>query len=137
MAMWRWMRAAPIVYLTITSASIGVAQQQASEQSKSEHGIEALTRFQSKVDLRTKTGALRSHAVTIRNWQLHGTQKIDIFPEKGSLIIQLHSGKVKTLINGKETQHKMGEFWFVPAGARMSLQVVSESALVQVFSLQR
>src|SRR6266536_2173225 len=134
--MSRWMRGALVVCVTIARAPISFAQQTAAE-SKAEHGTEALTRFQGKVYLRSKTARLRPLSVAVRNWQLHGAQMIEAFPEKGSLIIQLHSGKVKTMINGKEAERRQGDFWLVPAGARMSVQVISESAFLQVFSLQR
>ncbi len=134
--MWRWMRRTPLMFVTLAGATLALGQQRGTE-SKAEHGMEALTRFQGKVAVRTKTAVLRPLSVAIRNWQLHGTQRIEAFPERGSLVIQLHSGKVKTVINGKEAERKQGEFWFVPAGARMSVEVTSESALLQVFSLQK
>jgi hypothetical protein len=73
--------------------------------------------------------------ITIRDWQIHGQQKIQNFPESGLLIVELHSGKVTTIINGKEERHNPGDFWTVPAGASMSVQVTSESAALHVVAV--
>jgi hypothetical protein len=72
----------------------------------------------------------------VRNdWQIHGQQKIQNFPESGLLVVELHSGKVTTIINGKEERRNPGEFWTVPAGASMSVQVTSESAALHVVAV--
>jgi quercetin dioxygenase-like cupin family protein len=73
--------------------------------------------------------------ITIRDWQIHEQQKIQNFPESGLLIVELHSGKVTTIINGKEERRNPGEFWSVPAGASMSVQVTSESAALHVVAV--
>jgi glyoxylate utilization-related uncharacterized protein len=73
--------------------------------------------------------------ITIRDWQIHGKQKTEKFPESGFLVVELLSGKVTTIINGKEEKHNPGEFWTVPAGASMSVQVTTESAAFHVLAI--
>jgi hypothetical protein len=41
------------------------------------------------------------------------------------------------VINGKEEQRKGGDFWTVPAGGTMSVQVKSESAVLQTLAIKK
>lgn len=75
--------------------------------------------------------------IAIRDWQIHGQQKIEHFPETGTLIVQLQSGKVTTTISGATAKREPGERWTVPAGTQMSVQVTSESALLHVVSITK
>ncbi len=52
------------------------------------------------------------------------------------MIVHLHSGLVTTMIDGKKEKRKTGEYWTVPAGTQMSLQVTSESASLETFSIK-
>lgn len=73
--------------------------------------------------------------IAIRDWQIHGKQRIERFPETGTLIVQLHSGRITTTIGGTTANRDPGEHWTVPAGTPMSIQVTSESALLHVVSI--
>jgi len=75
--------------------------------------------------------------IAIRDWQIHGQQKIERFPETGTLIVQLQSGKVTTTIGGATAKREPGEHWTVPAGTPMSIQVTSESALLHIVSITK
>lgn len=41
-----------------------------------------------------------------------------------------------TIIDGKEEKRQTGAYWTVPAGKQMSLQVTSESASLEAFSIK-
>jgi hypothetical protein len=94
-------------------------------------------RFEGDVLVPMKAGAPKKMHVLLTNWGIHGTQKIERFPEQGFLVIQLHSGNVAVNINGKEEKHKGGDFWTVPAGASMSVQATSESAVMQTMVIKQ
>jgi len=99
--------------------------------------LNATVRFEGKATMKLKTGRPQELNVALRSWGIHGQQHIEKFPEQGFLVVHLHSGKVVTVIEGKEEQRKGGDFWTLPSGSTMSVQVKSESALLQTFSITR
>ena len=94
-------------------------------------------RFEGKAVLKLKTGRAQELPVVLRSWGIHGQQHVAKFPDQGFLLVHLHSGKVVTVINGKEEQRKGGDFWTVPAGGTMSVQVKSESAVLQTLAIKK
>ena len=98
--------------------------------------LEPLVRFEQDVVVATKAAAAKKTHVVVANWGLHGSGKLDRFPEQGFMVVQLHSGNVTVTINGKAETHKGGDFWTVPAGATMSVQVTSESAVLQTMAIR-
>ncbi len=95
-----------------------------------------LSRFEGTAQLAVKGAAPATFHVSKKNWGIHGRQKIEKYPESGFLIVHLHSGLVTTIIDGKEEKRKVGDYWTVPAGSQMSLQVTSESASLETFSIK-
>jgi quercetin dioxygenase-like cupin family protein len=93
--------------------------------------LQSFGRFDGRLTLRAPEGRAREIHVVVRQWQIHGRQRVDRFPERGFVVVHLHSGRVTTVINGKEETRKGGDFWVVPAGASMSVVVTSESALLE------
>jgi quercetin dioxygenase-like cupin family protein len=93
-------------------------------------------RFEGTVTVKTKGATSASFHVVKKNWGIHGRQKVEQFPEPGFMIVHLHSGLVTTVIDGKEQKRQTGEYWTVPAGAQMLLQVTSESASLETFSIK-
>jgi len=94
-------------------------------------------RFAGKALLKSKNGRAQEVSAVLQNWALHGRIQVEKFPEHNFLVVYLHSGKVTATIDGKPEQHKGGDFWTVPAGASMSLQVTSESALLETLALKK
>jgi hypothetical protein len=101
------------------------------------HALQSIERFNNQQLALFAKGKPAAAHVTIRDWQLHGQLKVDKFPETGPFVVELHSGKVTTMINGKEEKRNPGDFWTVPAGATMSVQVTSESAALHVLAVSR
>ena len=93
-------------------------------------------RFEGEIVMRLKSGATKTVHAVLTDWGIHGTSKIERFPAQGFLVVQLHSGYVTVVINGREEKHRGGDFWNVPAGASMSLQVTSESAVLQTMAIK-
>lgn len=118
----------------------GVARQkpsaQAEQKPEATAAVKPFNRFDGKASFRTKQGKPKELHVVIRNWEIHGQQHVEKFPEQGFMVVHLHSGSVTTVINGKEEKHGGNAFWSVPAGSSMSVQVTSESALLEVMSVR-
>jgi hypothetical protein len=121
-----------------TLVMVGIAASTATAQTKSESqsALSPRVRFEGDVTVQTKAGAPRVMRVVLRDWAIRGTQKIERFPEQGFVVVQLHSGNLTTTINGKDEKRRGGDFWTVPAGTSMSLQVTSESAVLQTIVIQ-
>src|SRR2546426_238241 len=64
--------------------------------------LKPIERFDGKTAFRTKQGKPKELHVIVRNWEIHGRQRIEKFPEEGFVLVHLHSGKVTTVIDGKE-----------------------------------
>jgi quercetin dioxygenase-like cupin family protein len=108
----------------------------AQTKSESESTVSPRVRFEGDVTVQTRAGAPRAIRVILRDWTIRGTQRIERFPEQGFAVVQLHSGNVTTTINGRQEKRRGGDFWTIPAGASMSLQVTSESAVLQTMVIQ-
>jgi hypothetical protein len=122
----------PSLLLAGLTASTAAAQ----TKSESESALSPRVRFEGDVTVQTKGGAPKAMRVVLRDWAIGGTRKIERFPEQGFMVVQLHSGNLTTTINGKQDKRSGGDFWTVPAGASMSLQVTSESAVLQTMVIQ-
>lgn len=97
--------------------------------------------FEGKARVRdTKTeGALRDTDVRIQNVAIVGGQKLDSLGLRANAItiMQLRAGKLITVIDGKKQERQEGEFWTVPAGAKMSIETTDDTATVQTIEISR
>jgi hypothetical protein len=97
-------------------------------------GMERLVRnerFQGAITAKGKDGKPVPVKVALRNWAVRSGKEPLKLPEQGFMVIQLHSGKIKTTMDGKTQERHEGEFWTVPAAAHLSIEVVSETAVLQ------
>jgi len=93
-------------------------------------------RFVGSVTMKSKTGKSVPLRVSLRTWGMAGGRDTIRLTEQGFVIVQLHSGKLRTIIDGKEQEREEGEFWVVPPGTQMSVEVKSEAAVLQTMALQ-
>jgi hypothetical protein len=123
-------------------ASTAFAQQNPVESKGNEEnkGLERLIlteRFQGAITAKAKDGKSVPVKIALRNWGvIAGTGALRL-PSQGFLVIQLHSGRIKTTIDGKEQERNEGEFWVVPANSQMSIDVLSESAVLQTVTFNK
>lgn len=115
----------------LTIVTSGMRVMPAQSQQKVESVLVPIERFDGTITLRTKAGELRNIHVVIRNWTIRRGEKVSKFPEQGFMIVQLRTGKVNVSIGGKEAKRKPGDFWPVPAGSSMGIEVTSEAAILQ------
>ncbi len=133
-------RVLAVLAVSVLGVTPAATQQKASAQPEQKPeaavALKPLSRFDGRTAFRTKQGKSRELHVVVRNWEIHGRQRVEKFPEQGFLVIHLHSGSVTTVINGKEEKHGGNAFWTVPTGSSMSVQVTSESALLEVTAIK-
>jgi hypothetical protein len=100
--------------------------------------ISSVERFAGETRVRTAQG-VAAVRVDVRNWTLGGGLKLDELPlqAKGLMIVQLRSGQVTTVIDGKREARKEGQFWTVAEGVRMSLETGDDSAILQTIVIVR
>ncbi len=113
------------------------AQQDTTAEGPAKNALQPIERFNNRQMTLAIKGKPASAHVTVHDWLLHGKQKVDRFPATGQLLVQLHSGRITTVINGKEEKREPGDFWTVPAGASMAVTVTSESAALHVVGIDK
>ena len=120
-----------ILVVGIICASASVAQRAGAG------AFRRIDRFDGNITIRTTEGRRQTLHVMIRKWEVPGHQKAIRFPEEGPLVVHLHSGRVTTVIAGKEEHRGGGSFWVLPVGASMSIEVTSESALFETATVRQ
>jgi hypothetical protein len=92
--------------------------------------------FDTQVTMRGKGGKMKPVTLSIRDWIIPNRQRIERFPEKGLLVIQVRAGSLTTIIGGKRQERGTDEFWTVPAGATMGIETGEDSVILQVVALR-
>lgn len=84
-------------------------------------------------------GELRETNVRIQNVAIVGGQKVESIGlrSNGIVIMQLRGGELTTVIDGKRQERKEGEFWTVPAGAKISFETEDDTATIQTIEISR
>jgi uncharacterized protein YdeI (BOF family) len=123
---------------------VPVLAQQSSKQ-KSADGKEAGTaawkafrmreRFQGPLSLKTKAGKALALNVGLRIWSIDGTLGRQTLRTTDYTVFRLRAGKIKTVIDGKEQVRNVDEYWTLPAGSTLSLEVKGETALLETTTI--
>ena len=121
--------------ILFTTATL-LAKPAAKDVGQSSRGVNVTqqARMESSATLIGKDGKPRPVKAALRRWVIPGKQRAEL-DERGFLIIQLRGGKVNVTMDGKEQKHVPGDFWVVPANSKMSIQVMTETAGLDVLSL--
>jgi quercetin dioxygenase-like cupin family protein len=91
--------------------------------------------FDAVLSYRTAAGETRRVRVARRQWSLTGRSTLPRSPEPGLLVVQLTGGDATVTI-GKEHRTLRGdEFWTVPAGTPMRIDVGKEQATLEVLAI--
>lgn len=83
----------------------------------------------------TDKGKPQEVRCTLSRWLIPPHKRIAEFPVHAFLLIQLRAGGVITAIDGTEEKHVTGDYWVVPANAKMSVQCVGEACTLDVMTL--
>lgn len=92
-------------------------------------------RFDVVLTYRTRTGEARRVRVARRQWSLTPQATLSRSPEPGLLVVQLTGGDVTTTIGRERRQPRPDEFWTVPAGVPMRVEVGREQATLEVLTV--
>jgi hypothetical protein len=91
--------------------------------------------FDVVLSYRTAAGQTRRVRVARRQWSLTGQSTLPRSPEPGLLVVQLTGGDVKITI-GKERRAPRGdEFWTVPPGTPLRIDVGQDQATLEVLAV--
>jgi quercetin dioxygenase-like cupin family protein len=133
-------RAAAVVFVLGAGTLAAMPQKPSSKNQAEARAMERLSRtdrFVGSVTMKNKAGKSVLMHVSVRTWGIAGGREAIRLPEQGFVIIQLHSGKLTTIIDGKEQDREEGEFWVVAPGVQMTIEVKSEEAVLQAMTLQK
>jgi quercetin dioxygenase-like cupin family protein len=115
--------------------SAGQQRPAAGKEAAAPKALEPLQRYDNRQFTLMRAGKATAAHVTIRDWEIHGRQKIPKFPETGALIVHLQSGRVITTIQGKQEKREPGDYWSIPAEGSMGVEVTSESAILHIVAI--
>ena len=93
-------------------------------------------RFRGTLSLKGPDGRPRELQVQVRNWFIQNRQKIDRFPQDGTIVVQLRAGDLVTIINGQRQPRKPDDFWTVPAGTTMGIETAQDTVALQTVATQ-
>lgn len=128
-----------VVLCLVSLVALAASQAQQPVDGKQEtaatNALQPLDRYDNRNLTLLKAGKAVPTRITIRDWQIHGRQKIEKFPEAGTLIVHLQSGRVTTTIKGVEEKREPGDYWNVADGTSMGVQVTSESAILHILAI--
>jgi len=126
--------------LVVGAAALAATPQNTSKNQEEGWAKERLSRndrFVGSVTIKNKAGKLVPLQTSMRTWGIAGGREAIHVPEQGFVIMQLHSGKLTTVIDGKAQERGEGEFWVVQPGTQMTVEVTSEAAVLQAMTLQK
>lgn len=91
--------------------------------------------FQAPLTLTTKQGKTVSLKVGMHRWSIDGalgrqTVRVDEFT-----LFQMRSGKIKTMIDGKEVMEGADAYWTLPAGSTFTFEVKGEAAVLDAMTV--
>jgi uncharacterized protein YdeI (BOF family) len=92
-------------------------------------------RFQGPLTLKAKAGKTLSLNVGLRIWSIDGTLGRQTLRTTDYTVFRLRAGKIKTDIDGKEQVRNVDEYWTLPAGSTLSLEVKGETALLETTTI--
>jgi hypothetical protein len=129
----------PRVLMTATLLALGstavlLAQEQQPPAQKP--FVTATTRYEGTAAVSVKAGAPVTLQVLRKNYGVIGPKAQITLPETGFMVVHLRVGRVTTILNGERRERTPGEFWTVPTGAQLSIEIIGESASLETFSVK-
>jgi quercetin dioxygenase-like cupin family protein len=94
-------------------------------------GVRSVPQFSGDVQLAAKPGTA-SVPVTVRLWTMAPGSKIDDLRlgAVGSLVVEVQSGELTAAIDGERQQHRLGQFFVIPAGQAAAVAASGNRSVV-------
>jgi hypothetical protein len=113
----------------------GQAPSQASASGETAKTFRIREGFQAPLTLMTKQGKTVTLKVGIHRWSIDGTLGPQTVRVDEFTLFQLRSGKIKTLVDGKEVIKSADAYWTLPAGSTFTFEVKGETALLDAMTV--
>jgi len=91
--------------------------------------------FQAPLTLITKQGKTVSLKVGMHRWSIDGTLGRQTVRVDEFTLFQMRSGKIKTVVDGKEVIKGADDYWTLPAGSTFTFEVKGEAALLDAMTV--
>jgi hypothetical protein len=91
--------------------------------------------FQAPLTLITKQGKTVALKVGMHRWSIDGTLGPQTVRVEEFTLFQMRSGKIKTMIDGKEVIQGADAYWTLPAGSIFTFEVKGEAALLDAMTV--
>jgi hypothetical protein len=88
-------------------------------------------RFQGPLTLKTREGKTLALNVGLRIWSIDGALGRQTLRTTDYTVFRLRAGRIKTVLDGKEQIRNVDEYWTLPAGSTLSVEVKGETALLE------
>jgi len=85
--------------------------------------------FSGPLTFHSSKGFVQGHVV-MQQWQIANEQTVEIV-HQGLLIVNLRAGALVTEIGGERKEWRVGSFWSVPAGERLTVHTSRDSVVLQ------
>src|SRR5262245_38997377 len=99
--------------------------------------LQSSERFSGTTSIRAKDGRASELRVAVRNWSIGSGSVVARFPEQGPMVVHVLAGRVSAVVDGKQQEYKEGDFWAVPAGQTLSIEVKGETATLQTITIRK
>jgi hypothetical protein len=91
--------------------------------------------FQVPLALKTKEGKTAALKLGLHTWSIDGALGRQSIKTAEFTLFRVRGGKIRVLLDGKEEMKSADEYWTVPAGTTVALQVKGETALLDVLTI--
>jgi hypothetical protein len=91
--------------------------------------------FQVPLALKTKEGKTAVLKVGLHTWSIDGALGRQSIKTNEFTLFRVRGGKIRVSQDGKEEMRSTDEYWTVPAGTTVTLQVKGETALLDVLTI--
>jgi len=117
----------------IAAAGMAAAALPAASQSPPS-GLRAREGFVGDLSVLNK-GATEAVPVNYRTWFIPQGAKVEDVAGRGTLVVEVASGVVTAVIDGRKQKKQFGEFFVVPAGHKLEIITTNRSAILRALQV--
>lgn len=99
--------------------------------------LETRTRFEQALSVRSLADTPQPLKMSLRDWVIRDNQTVSLAPV-GALVVQVSGGPaISATVNGQRSEYKEGQFFVVPAGAKLTLETKNDTIVLTVLEVQQ